>query len=105
MIYLGSLGAISYKQGFQINMRRLLLQHAVQILCVLIVCLAAPRMAAAQISPSVQTPAEAPLQNTQTGPHLTTPPAPASSSDQSIGADPGPGDSTTLFPHSNTSRY
>ncbi|HKN77496.1 MAG TPA: carbohydrate porin [Candidatus Acidoferrum sp.] len=89
-------------------MRRLLLQHVVQILCVLIVCLAAPRMAAAQISPSIQTPAGAPLQNTQTeqtGAHLSTPAAPASSADQSMGADPSPSDSTTLFPHSNTSRY
>jgi high affinity Mn2+ porin len=108
MIYLGSLRTISYKQGFQINIRRLLVQLAVQILCVLILCFAAPRMVAAQISSSAQTPAQAPTQNTQTaqtGAQSTTAPAPDSNADQSTGADPSPSDPLTLFPHSESSRY
>jgi high affinity Mn2+ porin len=86
-------------------MRRLLLQLVKQILCVLIVCFAAPRFAVAQ--------------NTQTGQigtqlaatfalDSTTDPSSASQSTGSAGAPAGnsdPGDPVTLFPHSETSRY
>ncbi len=108
MIYLGSLTAISHKPDFQINMRCLLVQLAVQIPCVLILCFAAPCLGAAQASPSAQTTAHVPTQNSQTeqtGTQSTTPSAPDSSADQSTNADHDPSDPVTLFPHSDTSRY
>jgi high affinity Mn2+ porin len=58
-------------------------------LCVLLVCVAAPRLARAQ----------APSQNAP--PEQTTPPATPDSSDDSAQPD----DTLTLFPHSDTSRY
>jgi high affinity Mn2+ porin len=111
MVYLGSLSEISYRCLFQIGMRRFLVQLAVQILCVLILCFAALRMAAAQTSPAqtpAQEPAQPPPQNTQTAQaarQWTTSLAPDPSADQGTGADPNPSDPVTLFPHSDASRY
>ena len=79
-------------------MRRHLVQLVVQILCVQVVCLAAPRFAVAQTSLSAQMP-------TQVLPQSTTPPAPDSSAGQSTGDDSDPSDPLTVFPHSETSRY
>ena len=70
--------------------------------------IAAPPFAAAQTSPSAQTPAQAPPQNThtqQTGGQATTPPPPDSSADQSSSDDSNRSDPVTLFPHSESSRY
>jgi len=64
----------------------------------------APSFAVAQTQP----PAQAPPQNTQTeqvGDQSTAPPPPDASAGQSAGADSGPSDPVTLFPHSETSRY
>ena len=107
MINLINLRATSYKHSFQIDMRRLV-QLMTQILCVLIVCLAAPRVAVSQTPPSGQTPAPVPSHNTQTeqtGVQSTASPAPSSSAGRSTTADPSPNDPTTLLPHSDTSRY
>jgi high affinity Mn2+ porin len=84
-------------------MSRLVAQLAMRTLCVLLVCSAAPHSAHAQVSaPGVQPPQGPGLafpQNTAGGQsgtrteQTTTPP------------DPSAGDSLTLFPHSDTSRY
>jgi high affinity Mn2+ porin len=108
MVYLGSLRTISGRYLIPIRMRRLLVQLPVQILFILIPRLAAPGVAVAQTSSSTQTPVQAPAQDAPTEQNSapsTTSPASDSSTDQSIGADPGPSDAATLFPHSNTSRY
>ncbi len=85
-------------------MSRLIAQLAVRILCILVVCLAAPLFAVAQISLSAQT---APLntQTEQTGGPSNTPAAADSSANQSTGDDSNPPDPVTLFPHSDTGRY
>jgi high affinity Mn2+ porin len=95
VIYLGSLRAISYKHLPQIDMRRLLVQLMMQILCVQLVCLAAPAFAVAQTSQSAETPA-----SPQTG-QTQQPPAPPDSS----AGDSDTSDPLTLFPHSESSRY
>jgi len=92
MIFSNPLGTISHKQHFQIRMWCFLVQLGVQIFCVLLVGLTAPRFAVARASPSAQVPP-------------TVPPASDSSADQSTSADPNPSDPPTLFSHSNTSRY
>ena len=75
---------------FHIDMRRLV-QLVVQILTVLILCFATPRFGVAQTSP----PAQTSPRNTQT----------EQTGGQSTGDDSDPGDSITVFPHSDTSRY
>jgi high affinity Mn2+ porin len=104
MIYLGSLRAISYKPLFQIDMRRLLVQLVVQILCVLIVWLAAPRFSVAQTSPAAETPPQN-TQTEQTGSQSPGPSAPDSNAGQSSGGESVPSDPLSVFPHSDTSRY
>ncbi|MGH9691942.1 MAG: carbohydrate porin [Candidatus Acidiferrales bacterium] len=89
-------------------MLRLIAQLAVRILCVLVVCLAAPLFAVAQDSPSTQTSAQTTSQNTQSEQTDGQPNALAatdSSANQSTGDDSNPPDPVTLFPHSDTSRY
>jgi len=77
-------------------MRRHFTRSGFRFLCVLLVCLAAPRFAVAQTSP----PAQAPPQNTQTE-QTIQPSSEAAPSD----SDSDDTDLVTLFPHSNTSRY
>ena len=83
-------------------------RYARLILCVLLVCVAAPRFARAQA------PAQASPQSTQT--EQTTTPAPPDSSADQTGTNPSTStpsdsndsadsDSLTLFPHSDSSRY
>ncbi|MGH9772560.1 MAG: carbohydrate porin [Candidatus Acidiferrales bacterium] len=89
-------------------MLRLIAQLAVRILCVLVVCLAAPLFAVAQDSPSTQTSAQTTSQNTQSEQTDGQPNALAatdSSANQSTGDDSNPPDPVTLFPHSDTSCY
>ena len=84
-------------------MRHCLLQCVVQILCALIVCLAAPRLAVAQASPPAPAPDQSSPQNTQTEQTGAQAGAPAPSDSSTAGSSDS--DPLTLFPHSNTSRY
>ncbi|MGO9589242.1 MAG: carbohydrate porin [Candidatus Acidiferrales bacterium] len=82
-----------------------LAQFAPRILCALLVCLAAPRMASAQVLAVVQDqdPASAPAaQDTQTQQPSAPQSAPAASDSSS---DSDSNDPLALFPHSETSRY
>jgi high affinity Mn2+ porin len=72
-------------------MQRLLAQLVMQILCVQIVLLGAPRFVVAQAE--------------RIGAQPTTARSPDSSADQSSGEDSDPDDPERLFPHSDTSRY
>src|SRR5271170_7458445 len=84
-------------------MRRIA-QLALRIFCVLLVCAAAPRFARAQAPASLQDQAadKASPSSTQTEQTGTQPNAPAPPDSS---PDSGSGDTLTLFPHSDTSRY
>jgi hypothetical protein len=77
--------------------RRLLVQRAEHILCVLAICSCAPHIATAQ-NPT-------PQQKTQTGAQPPSPAGPDASADQSDEDDSGADDSVTLFPHPDDTRY
>jgi len=75
-------------------MRRVPVKVAIQVLCVLVVCLASARFGVAQNT-----------QSEQDGAQPAIPPPPDSRADQSTGDDSSSSDTLTVFPHSDTSRY
>ena len=89
-------------------MRRLTLQFEARAICLLFVCLAAPRFAHAQ-APAPAAPSQS-TQTEATGTQSSTSPASDSSAGQSGAAQSSTDqadsdDSLTLFPHSGSSRY